>query len=80
MSKVFHILFVILAIIFIITTIIDLVAIMQSDINLTVEESTLPHCIEDSNDLIHKLTMGYYWKILLWITLGAWHVLQAFDD
>lgn len=80
MSKVSHFLFTILSLVFIIIAIVNLVSVMQSDINLTVEESTLPSCIEDTEDLLNELTMKYVWEIMLWITLGGWHILQFIDD
>lgn len=80
MSKIFHAIFVIVSIVFIIMAIINVVAVLQSDINLSVEESTLPSCIENTDDLIQSLSLRYFWEMMLWICLGAWHFIQFLDE
>lgn len=80
MSKVFHAIFVILAIVFIIMAIINMVAVSRSNINLSVEEATLPSCIEDTDALINSVIMRYFWEMMLWICLGAWHFVQFLDE
>ena len=84
MSKFFHLVFVIMAIVFIVITFINMFAVIEAQINVSVDESTLPSHITDAEDLINELTLGYVWQILLWFVLGIWHFLlflgELIDD
>lgn len=80
MSKIFHLIFVFMAIVFIVIAFVDVFAVIEAQINLSVDETTLPSHITDTEDLINELTFGYVWKILLWIVLGAWHFLLFIEE
>ena len=80
MSKIFHLIFVFMAIVFIIVAFTEVFAVLEAQIDLNVDEATLPSHIADAEDLISELTMGYVWKILLWIVLGAWHFLLFIEE
>ena len=80
MSKTFHLIFAIMAIVFIVIAFINVFAVIEAQINLSVEEATLPSHITDAEELINQLAIGYVWEILFWLTLGAWHFLQFIDE
>ena len=80
MSKTFHLIFAIMAIVFIVIAFINVFAVIEAQINLSVEEATLPSHITDAEDLINQLTIGYVWEILFWLTIGVWHFLQFIDE
>ena len=80
MSKFFHLIFVFMAIVFIVIAFTEVFAVLEAQISLSVDEATLPSHITDAEELINELIIGYVWKILLWIVLGAWHFLLFIEE
>ena len=71
------ILFVIISIMFLITSIIEFCQVNPDDILISVREGG---CFESPEAVINTIYAGYIWKIIFWIALALWNTLSAITN
>jgi hypothetical protein len=71
------ILFVIISVMFLITSIIELCQVTSDDILISVREDG---CFKSPEAVMAIIYAGYGWRIMFWITLTLWNIYTAIDS
>lgn len=68
------IIFILISLMFLITTVIELCQINPDDVLISVREGG---CFDSPKDVMDSVYMSYVWQILFWTALTLWHTLSA---
>jgi hypothetical protein len=71
------IIFILISLMFLITTIIELCQINPDDVLISVREGG---CFDSPKAVMDSVYMSYVWQILFWTALTLWHTLSAIEN
>ena len=71
------IIFILISVMFLITTIIELCQINPDDVLISVREGG---CFDSPKAVMDSVYMSYVWQILFWTALTIWHAISAITN